>query len=242
MAVVMRRTHDKAIYLTEDRYDPPKELTKRVSELIAQGGVLRQGGRLVDFGCGTGETLYYLRQQFPAASHCGIDHVPELLEKARVRVPGVTFKEGSLLDRSLLPPKSVDVTLMIGVHPQFEDFKPSFSNLLHWTRPGGHILIFGLFNPYPIDVWVTYRLVDDPDRDHREPGWNTFARVSVSRFLDAELGSGRHRFVPFELPFDLAPKPHDLVRTWTFHDREGRRQFTNGLLLICNLEFLEIRP
>ena len=47
------------------------------------------------------------------------------------------------------------------------------------------------------------------------------------------------RSVPFEMPFDLAPQPEDPLRTWTFITG-GRRQFTNGLSLLLNLEILEI--
>lgn len=69
-----------------------------------------------------------------------------------------------------------------------------------------------------------------------------FSKASVSRYLEATLGVGKHTFTPFEMPFDLPPNPDDPVRSWTFLDGQNRRLFTNGLSLICNLEILEIRP
>ena len=136
----------------------------------------------------------------------------------------------------------LDISFLLGVHIIFDEFETCFSNVLHWIRKGGRIFVFSMFNPYPIDVWIYYRRIDDPDPNRREIGWNTFSKASISRFLDATIGKGKHRFIPFELPFDLPPHPDDPVRTWTFMDSNGKRLFTNGLSLICNVEILEIMP
>ena len=236
------RTHDKEIYLQENRYEEPKEVSKLVVGLIMDSGVMQRDATVRDFGCAAGEFLFHMVHQFPGGSYYGYDVVPDLLAKARLMVPEVGFQVGSVLDSSLVPEASTDVSIMQGVHSIFDDFKPSFSNLIRWTRPGGRIYIQGLFNPHPVDVWIKYRPVGDPNPDHCEPGWNLFSRASVSGYLDDAVGPGNYSFTPFEMPFDLDPNPHDPVRTWTFLDGRGRRLFTNGLSLICNLEILEIRP
>lgn len=236
----IRRTHDKEVYLDEGRYENPKEIFKMVHAHTSKANALRPGAAVADFGCAAGELLYYLHRKEPAATYHGYDVVPELLEKARANVPSCGFSEGSVLDRDLLSGATLDVAFMIGVHEIFDDFVPALSNLLYWTREGGSVYLFGGFNPYPVDVHVNYRLVDDPVPEHREPGWNQFSKVSFSRYLDQTLGQGRHRFVPFELPFDLAPRADDPARTWTFLDGQGRRLIRNGLALLINLELLEI--
>jgi SAM-dependent methyltransferase len=234
----IERTHDKNIYLQEDRYAQPKEYFKAIAKLMRDSEVVKPGSRVVDLGCAAGEFLYYLAEQFPQAECHGYDVVGELLEKGREKVPGVTFKSGSVLDEALLEADSVDVALLLGVHQIFDDFETCIGNLLSWTRKGGRIYVIGLFNSFPIDVWVKYRLVDDPDPLHREPGWNIFAKESVSRFLN-ERGV-RFSFSPFEMPFDLPPNEDDPVRTWTFLAGDGQRLLTNGLSLLCNQEILEI--
>ena len=242
MDVHVKRTHDKAIYLKEDRYENPKEMFKVLAARAVASGALKKGSVVADIGCATGEFLYYLRSCFSDAEYHGYDVVPELLEKAERKVPGVAFHLGSVLDRKALAPASVDVAFLIGVMRIFDEFEPCLDNLLHWARPGGRIYVAGLFNPYPIDVWVKYRLSDDADPNHREPGWNMFSIASVSRYLDSCVGAGRYLFTPFELPFDLDPHAGDPVRTWTFRDSCGRRLFTNGLSLLCHIEILEISP
>lgn len=236
------RTHDKEIYLKENRHEQPKEIFKKLSSMTQRSEVLKPGSVLVDFGCAAGEFLYHLSQTFLQVNLYGYDVIPELLTKGRTMVPSATFRNGSVLDRDLLPAQNLDVAYMLGVHSIFNDFAPCFSNLIHWTKPGGRIFVFGLFNPYPADVWVHYRMVDDPDRSHLEPGWNIFAKESVSKFLDNKIGSGKHSFTSFEMPFDLNHDPIDPIRSWTFTDAAGQRILTNGLSLLCNLEILEIRP
>lgn len=234
------RTHDRDLYLGEDRYEEPKEMFKSLVELVRQSGGVSDGARVCDLGCAAGEFLYHLQRQFPEGEYHGYDVVPELLAKARRLAPAVEFGDGSVLDRELLPAASFDLTFMLGVHCIFDEFETSLGNLLHWTRPGGRAYVFGPFNPQPADVWVKYRLCSDSDPDHREPGWNIFSRQSVAAFLDRAVGEGRHRFVPFELPLDLPPHGDDPARSWTFRDESGRRLLRNGLSLLLTSFFIEI--
>lgn len=210
--------------------------------MMLESGTLRDSSMVCDFGCAAGEFLHHLSQRFPHAEYHGYDIVPEFIEKAQKLVDGAAFHAGSVLDRSLLPSDSVDIACLIGVHSYFDEFETCFSNLIHWTRSGGRIYVHGQFNPYPIDVWIKYRVVGHPDPNHREPGWNFFSKSSVSTFLDNQLGPGKHTFFPFELPIDLPYKPEDPVRSWTFRDSNDRRILRNGLSLINHLETLEIRP
>ena len=242
MSFKVERTHDLATYMSEDRYEQPKEIFKILADFVEIGGKCKEENVIYDMGCATGEFLYYLKSRFPKPRFLGLDVLPALIDKAKKRVPDVQFLIGSLLDRSVLPASSADVTIMAGVHAIFDEFETWISNLLYWTRPGGQILVFGPFNPYPVDVWVKYRLADDPNPNHREPGWNIFSQASIGRFLDEKLGKGKHSFSPFELPIDIKPHPSDVIRTWTFKDASGRRLVTNGLSLISNQQILQIKP
>ena len=239
-AIDTRRTHDKHVYLSDTRYDEPKEYFKVLFGLAKNSGALRKGSTVCDFGCATGEFLYYLSRESPDAQYIGYDIVPDLLARAIDRVPGVQFQFGSVVDSTLVAANSVDLAFMLGVHSIFDEFETCISNLIRWTRDGGRIFIFGMFNSHPVDVWVKYRMSDDPDPAHREPGWNIFSKASISRFIDERIGVGKHNFTPFEMPFDLAPNPSDPVRTWNFTDARGNRRLTNGLSLLCNLEILQI--
>ena len=242
MSYQVSRTQDKEIYLKEERYDQPKEISKLLLSLIKKSGLLRDGALVCDIGCAAGEYLYYMQREFPGAKYTGFDVVPELLDKARAWVPEAEFKHGSILDAGLLPDSSVDFAIMSGVCGIFDEFEPLIANLLRWTRTGGRAYITDTFNPYPVDVWIKYRRADDPDINHRESGWNLHSTASMAKYLDNVLGPGNHTFTPFEMPFDLPPNPDDPARTWTFMDSDGHRHTMNGLSIIANREILEIRP
>ncbi len=60
-----------------------------------------QGPSVLDAGCGLGDFYGYLRGQGFAGRYTGVDLVPELIEAARARHPGVTFVVADLLDPDL---------------------------------------------------------------------------------------------------------------------------------------------
>ena len=72
---------------------------------------------------------------------------------------------------------------MVGVHPIFDNFEKSFSNLLSWTKPKGKIFICDMFNPHPVDVLIKYKLANKIKNNYFESGWNIFSQKSVSLFL-----------------------------------------------------------
>lgn len=233
------RTHDKAIYLDESRYNNPKELFKLLGSRALSRGPVSRDTVVCDFGCAAGELLHYLSGLQPGAQYRGFDVVPEFIDKARAHVPTASFEIGSVLDRSLLPDSAIDVAYLIGVLGIFDDFVPVLDNLLRWTRKGGQVVIVAIFNPFPVDVWVKYRLAADENATHREPGWNLFSRASVERYLRQKQESSDYAFTPFQMAFDIPRHAEDPIRTWTFMDN-GRRRLTNGLSLAVDLSVLTI--
>lgn len=240
--IYVERTHDKSIYLNEDRYDDPKEIHKTIAQFALDSGGLQKPSLVCDFGCAAGEFLHYLAGRFPEGTYRGYDIIPEFIDKAKARVPEIDFEIGSVLDRTLLSADSIDIATLIGVHAMYDEIDSWLSNLIHWTKPGGRIYVFGPFNAYPVDMWMTCRKVDDPDPNHREIGWNLVSKASLALYLDAAVGKGKYRFIPFEMPFDLHPVPEDPLRSWTFLDGDGHRLLMNGLSIILNFETLEISP
>jgi SAM-dependent methyltransferase len=227
------------VYLKENRYEQPKEIFKMLAGLAGGSGLLDAGTRVADIGCAAGEFLYFLAKTHPGPRYAGWDVAPELVEKARAAVPEVEFHTGSVIDTGLIPRASLDVAFMSGVMSLCDDFRVVLDNVLRWTRPGGRVYIFEVFNPHPVDVFLRFRRGGN-EASGGEGHWSILARQTVTECLDRAAGIESYRFIPFEMPFDLAPDPSDPVRTWTWKV-DGRRLFTSGLSMLLNLEVLEIR-
>lgn len=234
------RTHD-ALYLKENRYENVKESFKFLVQVMAESIDLDRSDLVIsDFGCAAGELLYFLRAMAPNAMLEGYDLLPELVEKARRNVQGVTFHIASVLENSALEHDHADISILVGVHSIFDEFETCFGNLIDWTRPGGTVYVFGMFNPYPLDVFVKYREAKNYGGEYLESGWNIFSMESVSRYLRTHPKVASHRFVPFEIGIDLPKNRDDFVRSWTEAYDSGRRMITNGLCLIQPHQILEI--
>lgn len=109
----------------------------------------REGARVLDAGCGTGETVFALARRFPHATFVGADAAEIPLERAAataeaLAVPNVTFRHLDLdLPRGaacLEPP--FDVALALGVLHHTSDVGRSFARLVEATRPGGRVVVW----------------------------------------------------------------------------------------------------
>ncbi|KAF5046791.1 class I SAM-dependent methyltransferase [Desulfovibrio oxamicus] len=233
------QTRDREIYLHENRYEQPKEIFKHLAALVADRVGVPPGAKVCDAGCAAGEFLYHFLKVHPQAIGTGFDLVPELVEKAQSMVPAARFSVGSVTDAARMEAGSQDFVFMNGVHSSLPEIKPALETLVGWTKPGGRVYLFGIFNPYPLDVASRYRAAGDAG------DWTTLyihSRAGVSRCLDDLLGPDRHTFEPFLLDVDVAPVSDNPFRSWTFRDESGQRLLTNGLCTLINCYVLEIRP
>lgn len=231
----MTRTHDE-VYLKENRHKDAKESFKFCRSLIPDHN---PGARIYDFGCAAGEFPYFLVESFPHDKIIGVELLPELVAKARQEVPGAEFVVGSVEDKSALPADVADFSLMVGVHSIFDDPTIGFGNMINWTRPGGTVIILGIFNSYPVDVFVRVRTQDQP-AGHREPGWNMISQASVAKFLSSNPKVAGFAFHPFKIGIDL-PKQADPLRAWTEKLENGSRQIVNGIGLVHDYHALVIK-
>lgn len=72
----------------DERTRPARELLARVP--------LSSPSRVVDLGCGPGNSTLLLRERYPVATVWGVDNSPEMLTRARAELPDLTFVEADL--------------------------------------------------------------------------------------------------------------------------------------------------
>ena len=222
---------NEEIYLNESRLKETKEMFKFIGKRSLSPNF---NGTLCDFGCATGEFLYYLQSIVPQAKLHGMDISEKLIEKAKQNIPSCTFLTASILDKCSVIPDKFDLSFMTGVLTNLMEFETAIGNLINWTKPGGSIYITEMFNPYPVTVIAKYSL------DNGEcANWNIFSQNAVGKFLMGNEKVTGYEFIKFKIPIDL-PKQSDPVRSWTMLTEAGRI-ITNGLCVIEPFYLLKIQ-
>src|SRR3984957_10498775 len=72
----------------DDRTRPPRDLVAQVP--------LQRPRLIVDLGCGPGHSTGHLVARFPPSEIVGLDSSPDMLKKARQRLPQCSFVEADI--------------------------------------------------------------------------------------------------------------------------------------------------
>lgn len=122
------------------------ERTRPVRELVSQIP-LSKATRIVDVGCGPGNSTAVLAARFPDAHISGMDSSQDMLAKARSAMPGVEFIHGDL--RTYEPDPGADLIFANAVFHwlRTEDRIPTIIRLLKTQKPGG-VLAFQVPDNY----------------------------------------------------------------------------------------------
>ena len=143
------------------------ERTRAVRELVSQIPLSRPE-RIVDVGCGPGNSTAVLAARFPDSKISGMDSSPDMLDKARKAMPGVEFVQGDLT--TYAPEAGADLIFGNAVFHWLrqEDRIPTILRLLKTQRPGG-VLAFQVPDNYEEPTHRAMRetaLLDGPWFEH----------------------------------------------------------------------------
>ncbi len=225
------RTADNSIYSQERRYDTPKESFKQIGQLLKLKDQPSTKS-LLDIGCATGEFLYYVRTENNSISLCGAEYSENLVSDCRQFLEKfeIDITEGDANDLKSIEDNSFDFVTTIGVTSIFDDFRPSFSEMIRVCKNNGTCLNHMLVNEMDVDVIIKYI---NPKTNTLESGWNKFSINSISKFLSDHPNVKRFDFIKHELPFKLEKKD-DLLRSWT-NEINGKNVLWNGLNMEISL-------
>lgn len=114
------------------------ERTRPAADLLARVP-LERAARVVDLGCGPGNSTALLAARFPGADILGVDGAPDMLAAARRDVAGARFVEADLLDWA--PQAAPDLIFANAVLHWLPDHASLLPRLAGWLAPGGCLAV-----------------------------------------------------------------------------------------------------
>lgn len=107
---------------------------------------LKPGDKVLDVGCGTGESTRYLSRLYQGVAVEGMDISPGMLAVAQRHDPGGIYFEG---DVCAIPrvESSYNMVITCFTFRNFPDHETSIFEMLRVLRPGGCLLILDHFHP-----------------------------------------------------------------------------------------------
>jgi trans-aconitate 2-methyltransferase len=115
----------------DERTRPPRDLIAQVP--------LARAGRVVDMGCGPGNSTELLIARYPDAEVTGLDSSPDMLAQARARLPRCRFVEGDLT--TWAPPAGTDLLFANAVFQWVPDHPAVLRRLTEALAPSGVLAV-----------------------------------------------------------------------------------------------------
>ncbi|TPX08066.1 uncharacterized protein E0L32_010266 [Thyridium curvatum] len=118
-----------------------KQRTRPARDLLAQVPLDQPPRRVLDVGCGPGNSTEILREQYPAAAIEGIDSSPDMIAKAGKRLPDIPFSVVDLRTYSPKEPQDLIFSNAVLHWLRADERIPTMRRMVEWLRPGGVLAI-----------------------------------------------------------------------------------------------------
>ncbi|SDC87973.1 class I SAM-dependent methyltransferase [Ruegeria marina] len=168
-----------------------------VVDLLLDRAALKPGQRVLDIGCGLGDTTLAAASAVGPTGHVlGADISAPFLDRARQRASGVDNVEFVLADAQIEPFNPADRDAMISRFGMmfFSDTVAAFANIARALKSGGR-MTFAAWGPLAGNPWfyiphlaATERLGQPPKVDRNAPGPLAFHDIGRVTGLMAEAG------------------------------------------------------
>lgn len=184
---------DLYLRFADERTQPARDLAARVHLATEQP-------RIVDLGCGPGNSTAVLRERWPAARELlGLDNSPEMIAAARAEFPQNEWQIGDVAAWRDPTGEGYDLVFSNAALHWLPDHAALFPRLLQQARPGGGAFAVQMpAKAYPALHKILLETADS------EPGWRE--RTQAAR--------GAIRVGPPQLYYDLLSPLAARVEIW----------------------------
>ena len=196
-----------------DRQAEQDELLRPISELLMAAADARPGQRVIDIGCGCGDTTLDLAARVsPNGEVLALDISEPMLQRARERAPKTLPARFVLADATVydFEPEWADLAASRFGVMFFADPERSFANLRKGLKPGAR-LAFVCWRAAKQNPWMTIPLREAkkhapplPETNPEDPGPFAFADDQRVRRLLGAAGFADIEIAPRDLDLDVA--------------------------------------
>lgn len=164
-------------------YDEPRNSLFDADEPVMHGIIdALPAGDALDAACGTGRYAEHLAGRGHRV--VGVDSSPDMLDRARVRVPSGEFRLGDL-HRLPVPDSSVDLVVSGLALSHVPALTPVLAEFARVLRPGGHLVVSDVHHEIVFRGSVPHALGPDD-----APGLVASYRHTAGDFIRAALPAG----------------------------------------------------
>ncbi len=218
----------------ENQFKNPYRSTVKFTEWLESRGLFADGARILDMGCGMGETLVYMAKRFPQVRFSGLDLNSELIERGRETFKQLGINNVELLEGDLFHPNAELTSKFDGILslqtlswlPHYKEPLEAFAQL----KPRWVALTSLFFDGY-VNTKTEVTVDLDKPEVARTNYYNTYSLPECVSFLK-HLGFSETIYAPFEIDIDLPRTNPSGVGTYTEQTKDERRLMISGPLLM----------
>ena len=200
-----------------ERTQPAIDLVSRIN--------INQPRRIIDLGCGAGNSTEILRRRWPDAQIGGLDSSPEMITAARTNNPDMEWMLG---DAGAWHPSTVFDLVFSNAAilwiPKHDELLP---HLLNQVAPGGVLAIQIPAQIYSVLHRLILKVADEPEWAPLMAGAkSTFTIENPSYYYDVLIGESNHLDI-WETEYCHIMEDHQAIIKWI--SSTGLRPFIEAL-------------
>ncbi|HUQ31566.1 MAG TPA: methyltransferase domain-containing protein [Pyrinomonadaceae bacterium] len=174
---------------------------------------IREGLRVIDLGCGTGELTRRLADELPESEVVGLDSSPEMLARAYERARSrLRFEQGSIENVE----GEWDLIFSHAAIQWVDDHRKLVPRLLSHLSPEGQLAVQLPSNHRHVTHTLITELAGEEPFRSALGGWHRASPVlSIGEYADLLHGSGGKEITVFEKVYPSLLENSDALAEWT---------------------------
>jgi trans-aconitate 2-methyltransferase len=195
---------DRYLQFKEQRFMPFADLVQLI--------LVRDGLRVLDLGCGTGELTRRLADRLPNSTVLGIDSSPEMLERTREYIrPRLSFERGTIEAAA----GEWDVVVSNAAIQWVNDHEALLPHLFHLLAPGGRLAVQLPSNDYHRSHSLLRETAgEEPFRTALEGWTRVWPGLPVDRYAEILFDQGASEIVAFDRVYPHVLESAEAVVEW----------------------------